>query len=174
MQITPHDSKFPNRRRMRFAAGLAALALCLNTGSAFAFECRNAQDAEAAHLRWLQTQMMVAALTCQGSTAYNEFVSKNKTTLDWSVHRVNQMFARDHGAAASAQYNTFNTKLANEASIERGRLDRSYCQVFNLVYGETLERSPNELVRYSTQPQRGAASVLPATCAYEASLVVKK
>lgn len=56
--------------------------MSMNAGSALAFECRNAQDAEATHLRWLQTQMMVAALSCQGSAAYNDFVHKNKVTLD--------------------------------------------------------------------------------------------
>jgi hypothetical protein len=174
MQRARRDPKPWSIGPRRLAAGLAALALVLDAGGALAFECRSAQDAEAAHLRWLQTQMMVAALSCQGSVAYNEFVRKNQTTLDWSVARVNQMFARDHGAGAAALYNSFNTKLANEAAVERTRLDRNYCRVFELVYGEALQRSSTELVLYSTEPQRGAASVLPATCSYEASLVQKR
>lgn len=84
------------------------------------------------------------------------------------------MFARDHGTRASAQYNTFNTKLANEASIERVRLDQGYCKTLAVVFDEALGRSPVELVRYSTEPQRGAAGVLPATCARQALLAQKR
>lgn len=174
MSAAPSNSMTWKTRGRRLAAGIAALAVTANAGSALAFECRDAKDAEAAHLRWLQTQMMVAALTCQGSSAYNEFVYKNKVTLDWSIQRVNQMFARDHGTGASTQYNTFNTKLANEASIERARLDKGYCKALSVVYDEALGRSPVELVRYSTDPQRGAAVVLPATCAREALLAQKR
>lgn len=82
MSATPRDSNTRQSRRRQLAAGLAAVAMSMNAGSALAFECRNAQDAEATHLRWLQTQMMVAALSCQGSAAYNDFVHKNKVTLD--------------------------------------------------------------------------------------------
>ncbi len=162
------------RRFRRTLAATMTLALVAQSGGAYAFECRTTQDAEAAHLRWLQTRMMVAALTCEGTAAYNEFVLRNKSTLDWSITHVNGMFARDHGASAGARYNQFNTQLANTASTERVKLDRLYCRSYQRVYDDAMSRNSAELVRYAIEPERVANGELPATCAQQALLAQKR
>ncbi len=142
-------------------------------GAALAVECRDAEDAQAAHLRWLQTRLMVAALSCQGSGIYNEFVGKFKGELDWSVKRMDQMFARDHGRLAAAQYNQFNTGLANAASSERTTLDRNYCTASEIVYLEALAKPPQQLLAYAVvRPAR--PGVLPTSCTSESMLAQKR
>ena len=61
-------------RRAACGVAVAGLVSVASIGTASAFETRNAQEVAAVNARLLQTEMMVAALTCDLRSQYNTAV----------------------------------------------------------------------------------------------------
>lgn len=71
---------------------------------------------EAVRVRALQTELMVAALSCNARGDYNRFVNRFKPDLKENADALKSYFTRVYGASGEKEMNRFITKLANDVS----------------------------------------------------------
>lgn len=121
----------PAVQSLRYALlGAVALGtLCAVTQPASA-QPRNAREQAALDVRYLQTELMVAALSCgrpDFHTRYNTFVAKFGDSLKRHSNVMKAYFTREYGAKGSQQMDTYVTRLANEASL-RSMQQAAFCQ----------------------------------------------
>lgn len=113
--------------RSRRWAAVVALAGMLGSTSVHAQTCAAPDDVRALQVRVLQTELMVAALSCQQQDPYNAFVTRFQPTLAVHGKGLKKFFKRIYGGSATVQLDEFVTRLANEASL-RGMKDlRNFC-----------------------------------------------
>ena len=99
--------------------GLAAAALLVPQPADAAMSCWNRDQAAAAKIRNLQSQLMVATMRCKAMgidvlTDYNDFVRVNRSTLQAANGVIKAQFADGFGAEeAQTFYDRFTTALAN-------------------------------------------------------------
>jgi hypothetical protein len=103
--------------------GLAALA----AGPAIAQSCMPAAEANAFHLRALQSQLMVTAITCQRDADYNAFVRKYQRDLQAAYNGVQGHFRRTSRGAAQRDLDQYITTLANAQSQDGLRAGTHFC-----------------------------------------------
>jgi hypothetical protein len=111
-------------RRMVAAAALAGL---LSSTSAWAQTCAAPDDERALQVRVLQTELMVAALSCQQQDPYNAFVTRFQPVLAVHGKALKKYFKRIYGGSSTVQLDEFVTRLANEASLRGMRDLRGFC-----------------------------------------------
>jgi hypothetical protein len=93
---------------------VATPALAQSTG---AF---NVTEAEAFAFRRLQSELMVAALSCRDTRHhkhYNTFVKRFRPALKTNARVLKAYFTRLHGPMATRKLDDYITHLANEASL---------------------------------------------------------
>ena len=158
--------------RGTLAAGVAAGALIAT--SAFANDISISEKERASlEMRLMQSELMVAALSCSSADSYNAFVSRYKSELTASGKTMQDLFKRVHGGNAFTQINSFVTRVANEASLKMA-LNSHFCeeaaQTFQVLLqggspgtmAAALDQSRN---RYRCTPISGFAA---ANCTMEA------
>jgi len=104
-----------------FAAGLSALLLLPSIASAAV--CVQPAEKVGFDIRALQSQLMVAALSCGQQDDYNAFVRKFQTEVAGAFRNVAAHFRRTAGAGHQRELDQFITQLANgqsQMSIARG------------------------------------------------------
>ncbi len=116
----------------------AAIAFSLVSGSAWADDCVNAQDASALKTADLQQELMVAALTCNDIALYNRFVISYRSQLQQSDRSLESYFQRVHAQTGEADYHAYKTRLANQSSLDSLH-DPQYCAKANTAFDEALE-----------------------------------
>ena len=97
----------------------AAVAVCglLAAASAHAQTCADRGAREALEMRVLQSELMVAALTCNQRPSYNAFVTAFKPYLKDQGRTLRAYFTKTYGTGAGPQrLNSLVTRLANVAS----------------------------------------------------------
>lgn len=104
--------------------GLAAAALA---GPALA-TCLQPQEQRAVDLRTVQSQLMVAAITCRREDDYNRFVQRFQPDLARAHNVLGQYFRRAHGAAGQRQFDAYITNLANAQSQSALRQGSHFCR----------------------------------------------
>lgn len=90
-----------------------AVALAVNTASP--------EEAEAVAFRKLQSELMVATLSCKSprmTSHYNAFVVRFRAELRANARILKALFHREHGAQAQRRLDAFMTGLANKASLD--------------------------------------------------------
>lgn len=93
-------------------------APCAVTGAA-----RPTQADISIEVRRLQTNLMVAALSCGARQDYNTFVLAHRSSLQKYGRIIRTEFRRRYGKVGASKLNKFVTRLANEASA-RSNADR--------------------------------------------------
>ena len=94
------------------------------------------RELDAVNIRILQSEMMVAALTCDMRGNYNRMMVKFRDELVSHGRVLRQMFRRDHGRSAQKALDGFITQLANDASIRSTRARQEFC----VSAGQTFTR----------------------------------
>lgn len=146
------------KRRERVVAGALALAIGVASGPASAADkgkpsfCASDRDIAALDARVLQTELMVAALSCGEKQRYNSFVTSYQAVLADRGQALQQMFRRAHGPAAETRLNAFITKLANDTSQQIRDKGDEYCIFAGELFDETLASSPADLNRLTNKP----------------------
>ena len=108
---------------MRFRGIVAVLTVltCVATPAiAQSMGALNAIEAEAFAFRRLQSELMVAALSCRDSRHhkhYNTFVKRFRPALKTNARVLKAYFNRLHGPMATRKLDDYITQLANEASL---------------------------------------------------------
>lgn len=119
---------------------------------------RSNDDQTTLHVRRLQTQLMVGALSCGQQrmvTDYNAFVTKFDRALKANGVALKSYFAKTFGARGSSEMDAFITKLSNELSLVSMR-NSSFCERTGGLFNSVLALAPSEIEafadRYLTQP----------------------
>lgn len=112
-------------------AGTVAVALVACAGTAFSQQaCLTHDEAVAVKARVLQTELMVATLSCvravDQSARYNAFVERHSAEIQKFNRVIQQHFARIGGGNPQRRYDTFTTALANDAS-NRSMASPTFC-----------------------------------------------
>lgn len=104
--------------KLRFVLSLAFL---LAAPPVLALPCADADEVEAHRVRALQTELMVAALSCGWQSDYNNFVRSFSPELKQNAAAFRAYYTRTHGAGGEAEMNRYVTKLANYYSKKSAR-----------------------------------------------------
>jgi hypothetical protein len=98
-------------------------------------QCATTQELQAMTMRALQSELMVAALSCGMKDNYNHFIDTNKLQLRNHGTMLRGYFQRHHGGKAEPELNAFVTQLANQASrMSLNQSDRLYCRQASLMF----------------------------------------
>lgn len=94
-------------------------------------------------VRRLQTNLMVAALSCGARADYNAFVINHRSSLKKYGTAIRREFKRRYGKSGSRRLNRFVTRLANEASA-RSNADRDqFCADASTMFKKTEQSRVN-------------------------------
>ncbi|MGH6872162.1 MAG: hypothetical protein ACREHE_11705 [Rhizomicrobium sp.] len=117
------------------AAALTAFAMTSTmTGQAFAREtCARPEEALALKTAAVQQELMVAALTCGDTTAYNRFVLSHRSELQDSDAALKGYFHRA-SARGEDNYNAYKTALANNYSLASLHGQGEFCREADAVF----------------------------------------
>jgi hypothetical protein len=122
------------------SASIALLALCNPTlmNSAWAAGCASPAEASALKTAVMQQELMVAALQCHESGAYNRFVNTYRPELQSSDATLKTFFVRRGGEHGEAGYDTFKTKAANLSALEQARDAGAFCADAHVLFQAAL------------------------------------
>ena len=124
----PNPAKRSFKRSFRTVSALAALVAAVVVSSpAQAFENLTQAEREALTVRLLQSDMMVAALSCQMRDEYNATVTRFQAELVLHGANLRALFRRTYGSGAERALDSYITRLANESSTRRIAAGASYC-----------------------------------------------
>lgn len=113
-------------------------------------------------VRRLQTNLMVAALSCGARSQYNAFIQTHRSSLQSYGKAIKAEFRRRYGHAGRKQLNSFITRLANEASA-RSNADRdAFCADASALFAKANARGTT-LTSMVTVPA-GGTQLASAAC----------
>jgi len=113
-------------------------------------------------VRRLQTNLMVAALSCRARSEYNEFITTHRPSIQTYGKAIKAEFRRRYGREGSKHLNRFVTRLANEASA-RSNADRdAFCADAAALFEKSRTRGVT-LTSMVTPPAAGT-QVASAAC----------
>lgn len=131
--------------------GAGAIAvLCGSSGASLAQQI-NPREQAALDVRYLQTELMVAALSCgrpEFHQHYNVFVAKFGNSLKQHGTHLKSYFTRQYGNQATVQMDRYVTRLANEASL-RSMQQASFCQDSVALFQRVTALEPTALDSFS-------------------------
>jgi hypothetical protein len=116
--------------------GAAAIAALCGSANISLAQSLNTREQAALDVRYLQTELMVAALSCgrpDFHQHYNTFVAKFGPSLKRHGEMLKSYFTREYGGQGIKQMDTYVTRLANEASL-RSMQQASFCQDSNTLF----------------------------------------
>ena len=142
-------------RFLSLVAGVAVAGSMMAPSLAGAAACFSKAELEASHVRQLQTEFMVAALTCEMHPTvdltgkYNAFVQKYKKELGGNAKDLRGHFTRNYGSGNSKAFDAYMTTLANDASM-RGQNMAAYCEVTDQIIDKVLLLKNDDLQPFAT------------------------
>ncbi|MEO5375834.1 MAG: hypothetical protein H7840_16500 [Alphaproteobacteria bacterium] len=123
--------------------------MSIGTNARAAPLCAQPAEQPALNARVVQTQLMVAALTCEQRDRYNAFVQKFSPQLAESGQTMKAVFKRQYGRSAENQMNQFVTRLANDASA-RSRTTPGFCGDTLVLFDALDKIEPVRLTEVAT------------------------
>ncbi len=96
-----------------------------------AIRYKSTKEIEAIAFRHLQTELMVAALSCgreEYRSKYNTFVRRYRPALRRNGRTLRAIFKRNFGSSGKRRLDAYVTRLANEASV-RSMQRSEFCAV---------------------------------------------
>ena len=132
---------------------IATFAVCLLESSAALAgpDCTAPQDMSALETAALQQQLMVAALTCRNVDDYNNFVISHQRALQESDQVLLHFFVAQDDRSGTANYSTYKTRLANDASL-RSLNDPRFCASARAAFDLALKFNGSLAQLVSQQP----------------------
>lgn len=133
--------------RNRAAAAITAACLAFAPAAYAAEEaCVKGPDEVALQTRVIQTDLMVAALSCGASARYNEFVKANQPVLMAAHTQLTKFFTKKRGGQKAL--NAFITKLANDSSKRSIANIALFCQETGWLYDAILSPARGDFVTF--------------------------
>lgn len=119
---------------------------------AVAQSCMRPSEVSAIQLRALQSRLMVGAIACQQQDAYNVFVRRHQGELGGAYRTAEGHFRRAHGAQGQRRWNSTDTDIAAQQSLEHTRQGSFFCRDTTSFFQEVgALNSVGDLVRYSNE-----------------------
>lgn len=113
------------------------------------------------HVRALQTELMVAALSCQARAHYNDFAQKFQGVLVKHGRALKSRFHQTHGKSkGEKKLNAYVTALANKTSSRQISEGDKYCARAMTTFAQ-LSVMPIEKFASFAQSQAYGDSVVP-------------
>jgi hypothetical protein len=139
----------------------ASIALLAFSNPALAAACATPSEASALKTAVMQQELMVAALQCRESAAYNRFVNTYRPELQTSDSSLKAFFVRRGGEHGEAGYDAFKTKAANLSALENARDARAFCADARSLFQAALAHRGSLM---SFVDQRALASDMGNVC----------
>lgn len=142
----------------------AAVAALIAAAPAKAQSAMNAREQAAFDVRFVQTEFMVAALSCgrpDYQQYYNTFVTRFGTPLKRHADVLKAHFAREYGKQGMSKLDSYATRLANEASL-RSMQQVTFCQDTGLVLERVAGLDLASLDSFSASFARSVETVAAA------------
>jgi len=139
------------RRTLAPLAIVAAVgsATCLAAPAAHAVDTLASSDRAALRVRVLQSDIMVAALSCNLRNSYNEAVRRFQAEFVFHGRNLRSYFNRVHGSTAQKELDRFVTAMANKASSRSIAQGNDYCTEAQQLMVTVLALPPNSLAEFS-------------------------
>jgi hypothetical protein len=118
--------------------GLSVTLSVTLTDPALAAGCASPAEAAALKTAVMQQELMVAALQCRETSAYNRFVIAYRPELQASDAALKAFFVRRGGEHGEAGYDTFKTKAANLSALEQARNASAFCADAHVLFQAAL------------------------------------
>jgi hypothetical protein len=158
-------------RRIGKGALIAALVgtLVVPATSAQAVPCPATGSAQltqgdiSIEVRRLQTNLMVAALSCGARADYNDFILTHRPSLQKYGKAIRAEFRRRYGKSGAKQLNRFITRLANEASAQSNADRDAFCANASALFTKANAQGMT-VSRMVTVPANGAQLASAAAC----------
>ena len=134
---------------------VTAIAMCSVTANAWAQSagCAAPQELAAIKTAAIQQELMVAALSCNATTRYNQFVTTFQSALQDSDRNLRRYFQRTEGRGAMAAYHAFKTRMANAASRRSIAHITNFCNAAETNFQTALDTGSHTLASFLlTQP----------------------
>ena len=126
------------------------------------------------HVRALQTELMVAALSCQARAHYNDFAVKFQDVLVKQGRALKSRFYQTHGKArGEKKLNAYVTALANKTSSRSISEGDKYCARAMTTFAQ-LSVMPVEKFTKFAQKRTYAESIVPHAYQGEIRVVNRK
>lgn len=128
--------------------------------------CYTAPEVRASQLRQLQTELMVATLSCAGypqlgfRDRYNAFVNRYGASLNATARTLRGHFQRVHGRDHSKRFDAYITSLANQASL-RSFEEPTYCQSMATLFDALNAVEPREIEDFAAREVAAAEATMP-------------
>jgi hypothetical protein len=119
--------------------------------------CLTPPERTAFEVRVLQTEMMVAALTCRGvgghdfSAHYAQFVENNREALKVHAGVLRSHFRRSFGAAAETHLDRYVTSLANDLSRASMSGSGTFCPQQGALFERAARTGPGDVARFASE-----------------------
>lgn len=154
----------------KVVGGLVLGAMLTSAVAVQAAGCNDDADRAAFHVRSLQTELMVAALTCGARDDYNEFVIKFKKPLVDFGGTLKQQFKTAYGPKAERELNAYVTALANRQSERSVQARDAFCARAVRTFQALASMPSKTLADFSLARPVGDVDV-PSTCRQTVELV---
>ncbi len=159
----------PPVRAVPMRVTLAAAAVLLTAGAAEARICASPSEQAALRARVVQSQLMVAALSCGARPRYNAFVRKFERELVMQGKSLRSFFQRTYGDSATKRLNSFVTSQANKASERSLDVGGAFCSETAGLFDELQGLRPVQFTEFVAR-QRFAASHGIESCPTQSAL----
>ena len=117
--------------------------------AASATETAGPVDRAAFRVRVLQSDMMVAALSCNLRDNYNQAIRLFQSELVLHGRHLRAYFDRVHGRNGQRELDRFVTAMANEAASRSAAQGDQYCAAAEHMMTTVLSLAPNSLAEFS-------------------------
>ncbi len=111
----------------------------------------------AMQVRMLQTELMVAALSCEAKGQYNAFVQKFSGQLAENGRQLRTHFNKVYGPKAGSRLDAFVTRLANTASAISIRNSQTFCPNVRAILRKALNEPDQRLTALAAERARAPA-----------------
>jgi hypothetical protein len=132
--------------------GLSFIFAGLFVQPAAAATCARASEQQSLAMRALQSDLMVAAISCKQKQSYNHYVNQFSSYLPWYGKNLKSYFYRHYGAGSERHLNRFVTQMANQASQQSlQQSDRAYCKNAQQLFQKVSHSFPWQIVDLAEQ-----------------------
>jgi hypothetical protein len=160
-------NRHPVRRSIVAAACVAATLL--NASSAVAnSRCLTPVERTAFEVRMLQTELMVATLTCRGvnnrdfAGQYATFVNRHREGLKSHSNVFQGHFKRSYGGGGQVQLDRYVTSLANDYSRSSMTGAGAFCDQQGPLFDRATTVQPQELHRFASERAQNRSIGVPS------------
>lgn len=130
--------------------------------------CLTPPEKTAFEVRMLQTELMVATLTCRGvgnrdfSGQYATFVNRHRDGLKNHSTVFQGHFSRTYGGGGQTQLDRYVTSLANDYSRASMTGAGAFCEQQGALFEQAATVQPQDLKRFASERATGRSIGIPA------------